>query len=159
MERSHDEHDRANPNPQRPDHVMAVGVRVSPVRRGFLGLYLLTALVVVAGVFLQAFSIAAYARGTGEDALDMHKTVGFLTHSVEIIVFLAALIGYWGLWRKVGVALLLPVIGTIQVILVGDTGKSGDWINGLHGLFALIVLLLALALARDGLRSLRPSTT
>jgi hypothetical protein len=138
---------------------MAVRVPESPVRRGFLGLYLLTALLVAAGVFLQAFSIAAYARGTGEDALDMHKTVGFLTHSVEIVVFLAALVGYWGRWRKVGIALLLPVIGTIQVLLIGDTDKSGDWINGLHGLFALIVLLLALALARDGVRSLKPSTT
>ena len=138
---------------------MAVRVRESPVRRGFLGLYLLTALLVSAGVFLQAFSIAAYARGTGEDALDMHKTVGFLTHSIEIVVFLAALVGYWGRWRKVGIALLLPVIGTIQVLLIGDTDKSGDWINGLHGLFALIVLLLALALARDAVRSLKPSTT
>jgi hypothetical protein len=138
---------------------MAVRVRESPVRRGFLGLYLLTALLVAVGVFLQAFSIAAYARGTGEDALDMHQTVGFLTHSVEIVVFLAALGGHWGRWRKVGIALLLPVIGTIQVVLIGDTNKSGDWVNGLHGLFALIVLLLALALARDALRSLRPSTT
>ncbi len=125
------------------------------VRRGFVWLYVLTALLVAAGVLLQAFSIAAYVRGAGPDALEMHETGGFVTHSLEIIVFLAALIGYWGAWKRVGLALLLPVIGTIQVLLIGDTDASGSWINGLHGLFALVVLLLAVALAQSGTRSLR----
>jgi hypothetical protein len=124
------------------------------LRRVFLWLYLLTALVVVVGVLLQAFSIAAYVRGAGTEALDMHQTVGFATHSVEIVVFLVALVGYWGRWRQVGLALLLPVIGTIQVLLIGDTDESGGWINGLHGLFALVVLLLAVVLAQAAKRSL-----
>jgi hypothetical protein len=124
------------------------------VQRGFLWLYVLTALIVVAGVLLQAFSIAAYMRGAGPDALEMHRTGGFVTHSVEIVVFLAALLGCWGSWKRVGLALLLPVIGTIQVLLIGDTDASGGWINGLHGLFALVVLLLAVALAQSGRRSL-----
>ena len=124
------------------------------VRRGFVWLYLLTALTVAVGVLLQAFSIAAYARGAGPDALEMHQTGGFVTHSVEIIVFLAALVGYWGSWKPVGLALLLPMTGTIQVLLIGDTDASGGWINGLHGLFALVVLLLAVTLAQEGKRSL-----
>jgi hypothetical protein len=47
-----------------------------------------------------------------------------------------------------------PVIGTIQVLLTGDSDASGGWVNGLHGLFALVVLLLAVALAQEGKRSL-----
>ena len=38
------------------------------VQRPFIWLYVLTALVVAAGVLLQAFSIAAYIRGAGPDA-------------------------------------------------------------------------------------------
>ncbi len=135
-------------------HPMAHETHPSPVRRGFLWLYLLTASIVVIAVFVQAFSIAAYVRGAGKDALDLHQTVGFLTHSVEILVFLAALGGYWGSWRRVGAAFLLPVIGTIQVFAIGDTNTSGGWINGLHGFLALVVLLFAMALAESGRRSL-----
>jgi hypothetical protein len=51
------------------------------MRRVFLWLYVATALIVVLGVLLQAFSIAAFVRGAGEEALEMHKTVGFITHS------------------------------------------------------------------------------
>jgi hypothetical protein len=134
---------------------MAVREVRSRVRQGLLWLYLVTASLVVLGVMLQAFSIAAYARGAGTEALDMHETVGFVTHSVEIVVFLAALGGHWGRWWHVGLALLLPVIGTIQVFLIGDTDEKGDWVNGLHGLLALVVLVLALALVEDGRRSMR----
>lgn len=88
----------------------------------------------------------------------MHKTVGAVTHSVEIVVFLAALVACRGRWRQVGLVFLLPAIGTVQVFLIGDTGRSGGWINGLHGLFALIVLMLAAALTQDGVRSLRHGT-
>jgi len=129
------------------------------VQQAFVWLYVFTALIVAVGVLLQAFSIAAYMRGAGPNALEMHQTGGFVTHSVEIVVFLAALIGYWGLWKHVGFALLLPVIGTIQVLLIGDTDASGGWINGLHGLFALVVLLLAVALAQSGKRTLSAAPT
>jgi hypothetical protein len=132
-----------------------VAVKRQAVRRAFLWLYLVTALAVAVGVLIQAFSIAAYVRGAGTDALDMHETVGFVTHSVEIVVFLAAIGGYWRNWRQIGLAFLLPVVGTVQLFLIGDTGEPGGWVNGLHGLLALIVLVLAMALARDGIRSLR----
>jgi hypothetical protein len=125
------------------------------VRRGFLWIYLLTATLVAVGVLLQAFSIAAYVRGAGKGALDMHETIGFTTHGMEIVVFLVAVVAYWRQWRDVGYAFLLPAIGTAQLLAVGDTDKSGGWVNGLHGLLALVVLLLALALAQAGARSLR----
>jgi hypothetical protein len=107
----------------------------------------LAASLVVAGVLLQTFSIAAYMRGAGPDALTMHQTGGLVTHSVEIVVFLVALVGYWRSWTQIGLALLLPVVGTAQVALIGDTDTSGGWINGLHGLFAVVVLLLAVFIA------------
>src|SRR5918995_477552 len=88
------------------------------LRRIFLWLFLLTTSAVVIGVFLQAFSIAAYARGAGSDALDLHTTVGFLVHSIEIVVFLTALVAFWGMWRLVGLAALLPGVGTLQVLFI-----------------------------------------
>jgi hypothetical protein len=124
-------------------------------RRIAVWLFTLAATIVVAGVFLQAFSIAAYVRGAGQGARDLHETGGFLTHSIEIVVFLLALVAFWGAWRRVGLALLLPLVGTLQVLLVGDTDKSGGWVNGLHGMFALVVLVLAGALAELGRRVLR----
>ena len=127
----------------------------SRVRRGFVWLYVLTALFVALAVLLQAFSIAAYVRGAGPDALELHETLGFITHGVELVVFLAALVGYWGNWRRVGFALLLPVIGTAQLFLIGDRSERGGWLNALHGLLALIVLMLAAVLAQDGIRWLR----
>lgn len=128
--------------------------RMTLLRRGFLWLYVLAASVIVVGVFVQAFSIAAYARGAGADALDLHTSVGFLVHSIEILVFLLALVAFWGTWRIVGFAALLPVVGTLQLALIGDTDERGSWVNGLHGLFALVVLMLALALVWIGVRSL-----
>jgi hypothetical protein len=124
-------------------------------RRIAVWLFTAAAAIVVAGVFLQAFSIAAYVRGAGQGARDLHETGGFLTHSVEFAVFVLALIAFWGAWRRVGFALLLPLVGTLQMLLVGDTDKSGGWVNGLHGLFALVVLLLAAALVELGRRALR----
>ena len=125
------------------------------VRRGFLWLFLLAASLVAAGVFVQAFSIAAYVRGAGSDARDLPSTVGFIVHSIEIIVFLVALVAFWGEWRIVGFAALLPIVGTFQVLLIGDTDKQGGWVNGLHGLLALVVLLIALGLSWIAVRSLR----
>ena len=124
-------------------------------RRVVLWSYVIASTLVVAGVFLQVFSIAAFVRGAGESARDLHVNGGFITHNVEIAVFVLALIGFWGVWRLVAFALLLPLIGTAQVLLVGDTDKAGGWVNGLHGLFAIVVLALVAALAEVGRRSLR----
>jgi hypothetical protein len=125
------------------------------VRRVSLRLYVLTATLVAAGVLMQAFSITAYIRGAGQDALDLHTTGGFVTHNVEIVAALAALVGYWGAWWRVGLAATLPIVGTVQVLLIGDTDQAGGWVNGLHGLFAVVVFLLAAILAQAGVRSLR----
>lgn len=124
-------------------------------RGAALWAYTVATSLVAAAVFVQAFSIAAYARGAGKGARDLHVSVGFITHSVEVVVFLLALAAFWGAWRPVGLALLLPLIGTLQLFLIGDTDKTGGWVNGLHGLFALVVLAIAVALAEIGRRALR----
>lgn len=124
------------------------------MRRVLLWLVLLTSSVVTIGVFLQAFSIAAYVRGAGDGALDMHETLGFLTHLIEVVVFLAAIGAWWKQWRSVALAFSLPVIGTLQLFLVGDTDEEGGWVNGLHGLLALVVLILAAAIAHRAMRDL-----
>ena len=60
-------------------------------------------------------------------------------HIVEVLVFLAAIGGYWRRWGEIGLSFALAVIGTIQLGLAdGD-----DWVGGLHGVFALLVLILA----------------
>ena len=50
------------------------------MNRGFLWLVFGGAIVVVVGVLLQAFSIAAYVRGAGEGALDMHGGMSLVVH-------------------------------------------------------------------------------
>lgn len=136
--------------------VMVEGrTRLTGWRRPVAWLYVGAACTVAAGVLLQAFSIAAYVRGAGESARDLHVNGGFLTHSVEMVLFLLALVAFWGAWRIVAFALLLPIIGTAQVLLIGDTDEQGGWVNGLHGLLALVVLVMALLLAEIGRRSLR----
>lgn len=144
-----------------PSATDSASVRYAPPagwRRAVVWAFAVAASLVVAGVFLQAFSIAAYVRGAGSGARDLHVTGGFLTHNVEIVVFLLALVAFWGAWRRVAVALLLPLVGTAQVVLIGDTDKTGGWVNGLHGMFAIVVLVLAGALAELGRRSLLAPT-
>jgi len=124
------------------------------VQRGSLWVVLAAATLVVAGVFLQAFSIAAYVRGAGETAKDLHESVGLLIWLLELVVFLAATAAWWKAWTAVGLALALPVAGTAQLALIGDTDEAGGWINGLHGLGALVVMVLAALVAHRAARAL-----
>jgi hypothetical protein len=142
-------------SPERPQRQSAAVL--PPLRRAVAWLSVATAAAVAAGVLLQAFSIAAYIRGAGVAARDLHASVGYTTHILEIVVVVAALVGFWGAWRKLGLAFLLPLVGTLQLLLIGDTDRHGSWINGLHGFLALVVLLLAIAIAWEGARSLRPA--
>jgi hypothetical protein len=83
---------------------------------------------------LQLYFIAAWIFGSGE-ALDAHKDVGtFVVHPLEIFAFVAALIGWWGTWRNVLSSLALPILGTVQIFLVGDLQDPGNgWVHGLQG--------------------------
>ncbi len=121
------------------------------MRRTFLWINVVLASIIVLGVFLQAYFIASYAMGAGEDALDAHGFVGFLfIHAFELIVFLSALGAWWGMWRWVGLSFFLFAFGTLQIFLSG----GDEWLGGLHGLFALFVMVTAAVIAYRGMQEL-----
>jgi hypothetical protein len=117
---------------------------------------LVFATIVVVGVFLEAYFIAAYATGAGETALDLHSwTGGIVIHLSELIVFLSALAGFWGAWRWVGFNFFLFLLGTIQIFLSPpDEDRLSGWIHGLHGLLALFVLVVAAVIVHRDMRLL-----
>lgn len=124
------------------------------MKRGFTWLVLVGAVLVVITVLLQAFSIAAYVRGAGDGALDMHGGVSLLVHIGQLAVVIGALVAWWGNWRSVGLAVSFFVLSVLQLAFLGDTEKDGGWVNGLHGFLALIVLLAAVAYAHVAKRAL-----
>jgi hypothetical protein len=115
---------------------------------------LVFASIIVVGVFLQAYFIAAYASGAGEGALDAHGfTGGLIVHGSEVIVFLSALVAFWRRWGWIAVNFGLLVFGTIQVFLAPpDEDPASGWVHGLHGLFALIVLVWAAVIVYRDMR-------
>ena len=123
-------------------------------RRLCLWVFTLGSLAVVLGILGQAYTIAAYVRGAGEQARDLHVLGAYVVHTVELVVFLASLGAFPFSWRRALVAFLFPVIGTIQVFAIGDTDAPGGWVNGLHGALATVVLLWASAFACVGYRAL-----
>jgi hypothetical protein len=125
--------------------------RVLPaVRAAGRCVHLALALAVVLGVFVQVYLIGSYIFGAGQGALDAHQTAGWTVHGFEMLVFLAALIA-WLPRVDLVLSLLLAVIGTVQVSLASEH----RWVGGLHPLFALVVLGLAAALVRRGIRRRR----
>ena len=118
--------------------------------RGFQWAVLILSALVAVGVFLQVYFIASYIFGAGKDALDAHKNLGSIVHAVEVLVFVAALVGFWKRWADVGWAFALALIGTIQLSFA-----SGDkWVGGFHGVLALVVLILAAVVSHRTMRAL-----
>lgn len=97
--------------------------------------------IVVVGVTIQAFTIAAYVRGAGEGALDAHGGFSLLVHIGELLIVIGAIWAWWGNWNMVGLAVAFIVLAFAQLAFLGDTDEQGGWINGLHGFLALIILL------------------
>jgi hypothetical protein len=127
------------------------------MKRTFTWLVFVGGVVVVLGVLWQAFSIAAYVRGAGDGALDAHLTGSFFVHAGQLAIVIGALVAYWGNWRQVGYAIGFLILAFAQLGFLGDTDKKGDWINGLHGFLALIILIAALLYAQKAWRALRPT--
>jgi hypothetical protein len=102
--------------------------------------------IIVLGVFVQAYFITAYVTGAGAGALDAHRVIGAMViPGAELLTFLAA-IGAWrsrGTW--IGLSFLLLLLGAVQIFLAPMSGeeRGNGWVHGLHGLFALVVLVLA----------------
>jgi len=77
----------------------------------------------------------------------------------ELLVFLTAFGAWPRAWRWIGFTFLLFFVGTVQIFLLPSDSddpvrSSAAWVYGLHGLFALIVLVLAAIVAHRGMRDL-----
>jgi hypothetical protein len=120
------------------------------VARGAGALHLVLAAAIVLGVFAQVYLIGAYVFGAGAGALDAHRSAGFSVHGLEVLVLVCALVARLPRADR-ALSLLLALVGTAQIALA----SSSRWVGGLHPLFALVVLGLAVALARRGVRRRR----
>jgi hypothetical protein len=125
------------------------------VRRPFVWISLVLSVIVLVGVVLQLYFIAAWSFGES-GALDAHKFVGgAIVHPAEVLVFLIAFGAWWRNWRNIGWSFALGLVGTIQVFFVGDLEKPGNgWVHGLHGGLVLFVVALAFYVARREARAL-----
>jgi len=132
---------------------------IAAMKRNFTWVVLVGGVIVVLGVLLQSFTIAAYVRSGEEGALDAHGGGSLIVHIGQLAVIIGALVAYWGNWKQVGFAVGFLVLALAQLAFLGDTEKQGDWINGLHGFLALIILIAGLAYAQKAWRELRPTAS
>jgi len=131
------------------------------MRRTFLWINFVLASIIVIGVFFQAYFIATYtiSNQNEQGALDAHGVLGGLViHLSELLIFLTAFGAWPRQWRWIGFTFALFVVGTIQIFLLPSedetVGSSAAWVHGLHGLFALIVWVMAGIIAHRGMRDL-----
>jgi len=129
------------------------------MKKNFTWVVFVGGVVVVLGVLLQAFTIAAYVRGAGDGALDAHGGGSLIVHIGQLAVVIGALVAYWGNWTQVGLAVGFLILSIAQLGFLGDTEEQGDWINGLHGFLALIVLIAGMLYAQKAWRELRPTAS
>jgi hypothetical protein len=129
------------------------------MRKNFTWLVLVGGVLVVLAVLWQAFSIAAFVRGAGDGALDAHGAGSLFVHIGQLAIVIGALVAFWGNWTQVGLALGFLVLSVAQLGFLGDTEEEGDWVNGLHGFLALIVLIAGLLYAQKAWRELRPTAS
>ena len=124
---------------------------VARARDGAAWVHLVIAGAIVAGVFAQVYLIGAYVFGAGTGALDAHESVGWIVHSLELLVALLAIVA-WMPRDALALSVGLAVVGTAQVALAQATA----WTGALHPLGALVVLIGAAMLVRGDLRRRRP---
>ena len=89
---------------------------LSSARRAAAGLHLVLAATIVLAVFAQVYLIGAYVFGAGSGALDAHRSVGFTTHALEVLLLVVALVA-WLPRAELLLSLALAVAGTIQIAL------------------------------------------
>jgi len=129
------------------------------MKRNFTWAVFLGGVIVVLGVLLQSFTIAAYVRSGEEGALDAHGGGSLIVHIGQLAIVIGALVAYWGNWKQVGFAVGFLILAIAQLGFLGDTEEQGDWINGLHGFLALIILIAGLLYAQKAWRELRPTAS
>jgi len=125
------------------------------MRRTFLWINFVLSSLIVVLIFLQAYFITAYIAGAGESALDAHGFTGFaLIHGAELLVFLTAFGAWPRAWKWIAYTFSLFVVGTIQIFLTPVDERTNGWLHGLHGLLALVVMVMAAVIAHRGMRDL-----
>jgi hypothetical protein len=124
------------------------------MRRAFRWLVLVGGILTVLGVLLQSFTIAAYASGAGDGALDAHGGGSLVVHIGQLAVVIGVLVAYWGNWPMIGGAIAFLVLSIAQLGFIKPEDEPGDWINGLHGLLALVILICGLLYAQKAWREL-----
>jgi len=129
------------------------------MKRNFTWAVFVGGVIVVLGVLLQSFTIAAYVRSGDEGALDAHGGGSLIVHIGQLAIVIGALVAYWGNWKQVGFAVGFLILAIAQLGFLGDTEEQGDWINGLHGFLALIILIAGLLYAQKAWRELRPTAS
>ena len=117
-------------------------------------LHPLAAATVVALVFAQVYLIATYVFGDA-NALSAHMTLGRVVVLFEFVVLATGLAGWWRDWPEVKLSVALFVIGGLQASFAKDLGDSPQ-VHGLHGLLALVVVLLAALIAVRTWREVHP---
>ncbi len=81
---------------------------VARMRRTPLWLVLAGGVIVVIGVLIQAFTIAAYVRGAGDGALDAHGGFSMVVHIGQLLIVIGAIWAWWGNWSAVGARRRVP---------------------------------------------------
>jgi hypothetical protein len=119
-----------------------VAIAVRRIRHGAAWLHAALAVAVVVAVFVQVYLIGGYLFGAGAGALDAHKSVGFIAHSIELAIAAMALVA-WLPRAQIILSIVLAVVGTAQVSLA----DAHRWVGALHPLGALVVLILATRIA------------
>ena len=124
------------------------------MKRTFTWFVFVGGIVTVLGVLLQSFTIAAYASGAGSDALDAHGGGSLVVHIGQLAIVIGALVAYWGNWPMVGGAIAFLALSIAQLMFIKPEDEPGDWINGLHGLLALVILICGMLYAQRAGREL-----
>lgn len=132
------------------------------MKRTFLWINFVLSSAIVLLIFVQAYLIATYtiSNQNEQGALDAHGVIGFLfIHGFELLVFLTAFGAWPRQWKWIGFTFGLFAVGTVQIFLLPSdsdevVSSSAAWVHGLHGLFALVVLVLAAVVAHRGMRDL-----
>jgi hypothetical protein len=100
---------------------------VARVRRTPLWLVLVGGAVVVVGVLIQAFTIAAYVRGAGEGALDAHGGLSTIAHVGQLLIVIGVIWAWWGNWTAVGLAIAFVVFAS------RSSPSSATWTSPVAG--------------------------
>lgn len=98
-------------------------------------------------MFLQVYLAAGQLFGTS--SLDEHEDTGWIVHNFEVAVFVTALVA-WLPRADIGWSVLLVVVGTVQIQL----SDADRWVGAMHGVGALLVLIVASIVVHRDLRGL-----